>query len=53
MAENGFKRKLVAILSADVVGYSSLMDDNEEETIRTLKNYCAAITTLVQLNKIS
>ena len=53
MAEKGFKRKLVAILSADVVGYSSLMDDNEEETNRTLKNYCDAITTLVQLNKIS
>jgi len=51
MAEKGFKRKLVAILSADVVGYSSLMDDNEEETIRNLKNYCAAITTLIGHNR--
>lgn len=51
MAEKGFKRKLAAILSADVVGYSSLMDDNEEETIQTLKNYCSAITTLIGHNR--
>ena len=51
MAQEGFKRKLTAILSADVVGYSSLMDDNEEETIRTLKNYCSAITTLIGHNR--
>ena len=51
MAEEGFKRKLAAILSADVVNYSSLMDDNEEETIRTLKNYCSAITTLIGHNR--
>jgi adenylate cyclase len=51
MAEEGFKRKLTAILSADVVGYSSLMDDDEAETIRTLKNYCSAITTLIGHNR--
>ncbi len=34
MAQEGFKRKLTAILSADVVGYSRLMDDNEEATGR-------------------
>ena len=27
MADEGFKRKLTAILSADVEGYSRLMDD--------------------------
>ncbi|MHC4105339.1 MAG: adenylate/guanylate cyclase domain-containing protein, partial [Planctomycetota bacterium] len=48
MAENGFKRKLTAILSADVVGYSRLMDDNEEATIRTLHIYRATMTTLIQ-----
>ena len=31
MSQEGFKRKLTAILSADVVGYSRLMDDNERE----------------------
>ncbi len=30
MAEKGFKRKLTAILSADVEGYSRLMDDDDE-----------------------
>ena len=34
MADEGFKRKLTAILSADVVGYSLLMENNEEATIR-------------------
>jgi adenylate cyclase len=48
MAEKVFKRKLAAILSADVEGYSRLMDDDEEATIRTLTAYCSAITDLVQ-----
>ena len=32
-------RKLAAILSADVAGYSRLMGDDEEATIRTLAAY--------------
>jgi hypothetical protein len=32
-------RKLRAILSADVKGYSLLMADNEAQTIQTLKAY--------------
>jgi TolB-like protein/class 3 adenylate cyclase/Tfp pilus assembly protein PilF len=48
MAEEGFKRKLAAILSADVEGYSRLMDDDEEATVRTLKTYRTAINDLVQ-----
>ena len=48
MTQEGFKRKLTAILSADVVGYSRLMDDNEEATIRTLNDYRAFITSLIQ-----
>ena len=48
MAENGFKRKLTAILSADVKGYSRLMGDKEKVTIRTLTAYCSAITEIVQ-----
>lgn len=48
MADEGFKRKLTAILSADAVGYSRLMQDDEDQTIRTLKAYRSAITTLVQ-----
>jgi len=48
MAEKGFKRKLAAILSADVEGYSRLMDDDEEATVRTLTKYRTAISDLVQ-----
>ncbi|MGD9183167.1 MAG: adenylate/guanylate cyclase domain-containing protein, partial [Desulfobacterales bacterium] len=48
MADEGFKRKLTAILSADVEGYSRLMDDDEEVTVRTLTIYRAAINDLVQ-----
>ena len=48
MAEGGFKRKLTAILSADVAGYSRLMDQDEEATIRTLTTYRSAISDLVQ-----
>jgi adenylate cyclase len=48
MADEGFKRKLAAILSADVEGYSRLMDDDEEATVRTLTAYRSAINDLVQ-----
>ena len=48
MAEEGFKRKLVAILSADVEGYSRLMGQDEEHTIRTLTSYRSIISSLVQ-----
>jgi len=33
------ERKLAAILSADVVGYSRLMEDDERATVRTLTDY--------------
>ena len=48
MEKEGFKRKLTAILSADVEGYSRLMGENEEATIRTLTTYRNAIAKLVQ-----
>ena len=34
MANEGFKRKLTVILSADVEGYSRLMGDDASATIR-------------------
>jgi adenylate cyclase len=37
--QKGTQRKLTAILSADVVGYSRLMGDDEEATIETLTAY--------------
>jgi hypothetical protein len=39
MAEEGFKRKLTAILSADAVEYSRLMSEDEVTTVRTLTAY--------------
>jgi len=48
MTHEGFKRKLAAILSADVVGYSRLMRADEDSTIRTLSRYRSAISNLIQ-----
>jgi len=48
MAEKGFKRKLTAILSADVEGYSRLMGDDEEATVRTLTSYREVLSTLIK-----
>ncbi len=39
MGTEEFRRKLIAILSADAKGYSHLMGDGEEATIRTLTSY--------------
>ncbi len=46
-----FKRKLSAIISADVVGYSRLMEDNEEATIQALNTYRQSISTLIQQHR--
>jgi adenylate cyclase len=50
MADEGFKRKLTAILSADVVGYSRLMSENEEATVSTITSYREVLRTLIQQN---
>jgi len=51
MAEEGFKRKLTAILSADVEGYSRLMGEDEDATIRTLTAYRDLMSTLIQKHR--
>ena len=48
MVEERAKRKLTAILSADVKGYSRLMGDDELSTVETLKRYREIISSLVQ-----
>ena len=48
MAQEGFKRKLTAILSADVKGYSRLMGEDEEATIHTLTEYRKIISDQVK-----
>jgi TolB-like protein/class 3 adenylate cyclase len=42
------RRRLAAILAADVVGYSRLVAEDEEGTLRTLGAYRAAIADLVR-----
>ena len=42
------ERKLTAILSADVEGYSRLMGEDEEATIRTLTFYRQQMTPTIQ-----
>jgi len=48
MAEEGFKRKLTAILSADAVGYSRLMRDDEEATVRDIAAHRVLIAEIIQ-----
>ena len=48
MVEERAKRKLTAILCADVKGYSRLMGEDELSTVETLKRYRKIITSLVR-----
>src|ERR1043166_4068290 len=47
----GMERKLAAIFSTDVAGYSRLMGDDEAATIRTLTAYREVMTTLIQRHR--
>jgi len=51
MTAEKFKRKLTAILSADVKGYSRLMGEDEEWTLRTLNAYKEVMGSLVQQHR--
>jgi adenylate cyclase len=48
MTTKEVKRKLTAILSADVKGYSRLMGEDEVGTIQTLNAYKEVMTNLIQ-----
>jgi adenylate cyclase len=48
MAAGKVKRKLTAILSADVKVYSRLMGEDEVGTIRTLEQYRKVVGSLIQ-----
>ncbi len=48
MTAEKFKRKLAAILSADVKGYSRLMGTDEEATLRTLQEYKEVMASSIQ-----
>jgi adenylate cyclase len=51
MGTQEVKRKLTAILSADVKGYSRLMGEDEEWTVRTLNVYKDVMGNLIQQHR--
>jgi len=50
MADSGPRRKLAAILAADVVGFSKLMGENEDRTLKNLKACRALTDEAIKLN---
>ncbi len=48
MGEKTYSRKLTAVLSADVKGYSKLMSENEDHTISTLTKYRGIMSTKIK-----
>lgn len=51
MTRDGYQRKLSAILSADVRGYSRMMGTDEEATVRTITVYREVFTECVQQHR--
>jgi adenylate cyclase len=51
MSAESFKRKLTAILSADVKGYSRLMGEDDAGTVKTLTTYRKIMGDLVQQHR--
>ncbi len=51
MVTQDFKRKLTAILSADVEGYSRLMGEDEDATVSTLTTYREVMGVLIQKHR--
>jgi adenylate cyclase len=51
MTTQPVKRKLTAILSADVKGYSRLMGEDEKGTVRTLNAYKEIMTNLIHQHR--
>jgi len=51
MTDQGMQRKLRAILSADVKGYSKLMGDDDESTVSTITTYREIIAGLIETHQ--
>ncbi len=47
MASDSLDRRLAAVLSADAVGYSRLMGEDDEATVRTLQAHRSVIERLI------
>ena len=51
MADEGFKRKLTAVLSADAVEYSRLMAEDETSTVKTIASYREIMSSLIRQHR--
>jgi adenylate cyclase len=51
MNTQDFKRKLTAVFSADVAGYSRLMGEDEAATVRTLEAYKQVMFSLIKQHR--
>jgi TolB-like protein/class 3 adenylate cyclase len=51
MADEGYKRKLTAIFSADVAGYCLLMGEDEAATVKTLDAYKQIMFSLIKQHR--
>ena len=51
MNTQDFKRKLTAVFSADVAGYSRLMGEDEAATVKTLESYKQVMSSLVKQHR--
>jgi adenylate cyclase len=51
MSTKDFKRKLSAVFSADVAGYSRLMGENEAATVSTLETYRQVMFALIKQHR--
>jgi len=51
VADGSFKRKLTAVFSADVKGYSRLMGEDEAATVRTLEVYKGVMSELIRQHR--
>ena len=51
MNQEGFKRKLTAVFSADVAGFSRLMGDHEAATVETLEAYKQVMYALIRQHR--
>jgi len=51
VATEDFKRKLTAIFSADVAGYSRLMGEDEAATVKTLASYREVMASLIKQHR--
>jgi adenylate cyclase len=51
MNTQDFKRKLTAVFSADVAGYSRLMGEDEAATVKTLEAYKQVMVALIKQHR--